>query len=174
MASGRPGALDKFLAGARRGPNGCLVHGDCVLSIVDCRSSICLSPAACCSLVLGMRRTLLIVTRAGRLRAALRALCGPGLRVLEARTGLSALLLCACRPVDLAVLDTEAPGMDPPTLLAKLSGAFPALPILTVTSRDGAATLAERIREALDAAAPRKQPAVESAIGAGSAERRPA
>jgi len=121
-----------------------------------------------------MRRSLLIVTRAGHLRAALKPLRAAGLRVLEARTGLSALLLCACRPVDLAVVDTEAPGMDWRTLLAKLSGAFPALPVLTVTSRDDAAALAERIREALDAAAPRKQPAVEGAVGASSAGRRSA
>ncbi len=110
-----------------------------------------------------MRRTLLVVTRPANLNAALRRFRGPGLRVLEAQTGLAALLLCACRPVDLAVMDMEAPGMDWPKLVGKLSAAFPALPVLGITSRDDAAELSERIREALDAPARRKQPAAEPA-----------
>ncbi len=109
-----------------------------------------------------MRRTLLVVTRPANLNAALRTFRGPRLRILEAQTGLAALLLCACRQVDLAIMDMEAPGMDWPKLIGKLSAAFPALPVLGITSRDDTAALSARIREALESPATRKQPGAET------------
>jgi CheY-like chemotaxis protein len=117
-----------------------------------------------------MRRTLLALTPSAKLRAALQPLRRTGVRVLEARTGIAALWLCASRPVDLAVLNFEEPGMDWPKLVEKLSSAFPGLPVVAMTERDEPADVTDRIHEAL-AAAPRKQPLAQC-TSAGAAQQR--
>jgi CheY-like chemotaxis protein len=119
-----------------------------------------------------MSHTLLTLTSTANLRTALKPLRGAGLRVLQARTGLAALLLCACRPVDVAVMNLEEPGMDWPKLREKLFAAFPGLPVVAITERDEPELLAQRIRETIDAAAPRKHPATQQASGTGSVHRR--
>jgi CheY-like chemotaxis protein len=121
-----------------------------------------------------MSHTLLALTSTANLRAALKPLRGSGLRVLQARTGLAALLLCACRPVDVAVVNLEEPGMDWPKLREKLFAAFPGLPVVAITERDEPELLAQRIRETIKAAAPRKHPTTEHGSGTGSAYQRQA
>jgi DNA-binding NarL/FixJ family response regulator len=121
-----------------------------------------------------MTHTLLALTGTANLRAALKPLRGSGLRVLQARTGLAALLLCACRPVDVAVMNLEEPGMDWPRVREKLCAAFPGLPVVAMTERDEPELLAQRIRETIEAVAPRKHPLAEHASAAGSAHRRSA
>ncbi|HVX67493.1 MAG TPA: hypothetical protein VHA11_12860 [Bryobacteraceae bacterium] len=121
-----------------------------------------------------MTHTLLALTSTTNLKTALKPLRSAGLRVLQARSGLAALLLCALRPVDVAVVNLEEPGMDWPKLREKIFAAFPGLPVVAITERDEPELLARRIRETIESAAPRKQVTTEQASSAGSAYERPA
>ena len=88
----------------------------------------------------------------------MKSLRGPELAVAEAESGLGALFTCAARPVDLLVIDVETPGMHWPTLVEKLSTAFPALAILTFSGRRDREALLTIVSERLEHAAARKEP----------------
>ncbi len=92
------------------------------------------------------------------LRSALKPLRGPDVRVLQTLTGLGALIICASQAIDLLVVDLETPGMAWPTLLEKLSTAFPEMPVVSTAARDDAIAVGERIREAFDSTLRRKRP----------------
>jgi CheY-like chemotaxis protein len=79
-------------------------------------------------------RTVLVVSPRAKIRAAARGLARPSLAVLEATTGLGALVVCAAHAVDLVLLDETAPGMDAPRLIQKLSDAFPDLAVEAVSA----------------------------------------
>lgn len=98
-------------------------------------------------------RTVLLVSPQPKLRSAVRALAGPGLRILDCATGLAGLVICAADAVDLVLLDESAPGMDAAQLAQKLLGAFPGLAV-----QPAAADLAPQIAAYLESAA-RKAPA---------------
>lgn len=105
-----------------------------------------------------MRRTLVFVSRDAKVRSALKSLRGPELAVAETESGLGALFTCAARPVDLLVIDIDTQGMHWPTLVEKLSTAFPALAILTVSAKRDREALPALVRERLDHTATRKEP----------------
>jgi DNA-binding NarL/FixJ family response regulator len=119
-----------------------------------------------------MRRTVVLVSRDAKVRSALKSLRGPELAVAETASGLGALFTCAARPVDLLVIDVETPGMHWPTLLEKLSTAFPALAILTLSGRRDGETLLTVVNERLESAVSRKEPGRACVAVAQFAERR--
>ncbi len=106
-----------------------------------------------------MRRTIIIVSKDPRVHAVLKTMRNPGLRLIEAPTGLSALFLCASQPVDSVVIDLDTPGMDWQRLVEKLGQAFPLLPVLTLAGGKAEGGVAQRLLEALDSVLARKQPA---------------
>ncbi|MGD0199569.1 MAG: response regulator [Bryobacteraceae bacterium] len=115
-------------------------------------------------------RTVLIVSPDRRVRSALKSLGRPDLRILEAASGLAALVICASVPADLVAIDRSVPDMDTLRLIEKLSGAFPDMPVMTFPAGDTTATVRENLTALLESAVCRKQPAL--AYAAPSAVRR--
>ena len=105
-----------------------------------------------------MRRTVVVVSKDPKVHSVLKTLRSPSLRLLEAPTGLGALFLCASQPVDSLVIDPDTPGMDWPRLTEKLAQTFPALPVVTLAAGQDESRLAQRLQNALESTASRKQP----------------
>lgn len=100
-----------------------------------------------------------------------------GFRVVAVSGGLEALALCACREVDLMLVDLALVRISAEELICTLRDRFPALPIIGVSSDPARtrpaglmdllvkpldpAAVAASVRRAL-ACAPKKQPGVET------------
>ena len=119
------------------------------------------------------RRTILIADPKPEIRQFVKnALRGEEWRVIEARGGLEALCVCACRPVDLLLIAKDLPGIDGVRVVEKLSHPFPTLRVLYLGGGEDAIgkpldadDLRERIGRALESATIRKSPANEAASG---------
>jgi len=79
-------------------------------------------------------------------------------RVLEARDGLQALSVCACRAVDLLLIANDLPGIGANALAQKLALPFPGTPVLELRESEEGGALRERIRQALGDAGGRRPP----------------
>lgn len=122
--------------------------------------------------------TVLIVVPDRKARGWLRTLLrAEGFRVLSVSGGLEALALCACRAVDLVLVELELVRVSAEALVATLRDRFPALPIVGLCgdpARPRPAGLADVLPKPLDpaalaacvrrtlACAPRKQPGIET------------
>jgi CheY-like chemotaxis protein len=107
--------------------------------------------------------TVLVVDRRAVVRSSVRdSLEVAEYRVLEARDGLQALCVCACRPVDLLLIASDLPGIGAGALAQKLALPFPDTPVLSLEEKEEAETLRQRVRTALDART-RRRPAVSCA-----------
>ncbi|MEK7408604.1 MAG: response regulator [Acidobacteriota bacterium] len=114
-------------------------------------------------------KSILVVDDERRSRSLLKsALRERGYRVLGAASGLEALAVCACRPIDLLLAKPEMPGIDGRQLAEALARPFPGLPVLYFRQPD-AATLIRDVEEALAAPPPKKEPG--SAVGPPAAAR---
>jgi CheY-like chemotaxis protein len=105
-----------------------------------------------------MSRTVVVVSKDPKVHLLLKSMRGPELRVVEAASGLVALFVCASQAVDALVIDLDTPGMEWPRLVEKLSQAFPALPVITLSATQAEGELAAKLDDAFAAAAQRKQP----------------
>ena len=81
-----------------------------------------------------------------------------GYRVFGAASGLEALAVCACHPIDLLLAKPGMPGIGGRQLAEALARRFPALPVVYLGQSDAAALLGE-VEEALAAPPPKKGPA---------------
>jgi CheY-like chemotaxis protein len=106
-----------------------------------------------------MKRTVVVVSKDQKVHSVVKTLRSPSLRLLEAPSGLGALFLCASQPVDSLVIDLDTPGMDWPRLMEKLTQTFPALPVVTLAAGGDEGALTQRLHDAFDSGASRKQPA---------------
>lgn len=108
--------------------------------------------------------TVLVVDPRAGVRSSVRdSLQQAEYRVLEARDGLQALCVCACRPVDLLLISADLPGIGAGALAQKLALPFPDTPVLPLDDKEEGETLRERIRIALDARTPRRPVAAHAA-----------
>lgn len=94
--------------------------------------------------------TVLVVGRRAARSAARASLEEAAYRVLEARDGLQALCVCACRPVDLLLIDNDLPGIGAGALAQKIALPFPDTPVLPLEEKEAGESLRERVRTALD------------------------
>ena len=106
-----------------------------------------------------MMRTVVVVSTRPKVHSAVKTLRTPGLRLIEAPSGLVALFLCASERVDSLVIDLDTPGMDWPRLMEKLTQTFPALPVVTLPAGEDESRMRERLQTAFNSVASRKQPA---------------
>ncbi len=82
-----------------------------------------------------MERAVLVVDGDRKLRAAVRKILREaGYRVFEAATGLEALVICACRPIDLMLTELALSGIGGIQLAEAVRERFPSVRILGMSA----------------------------------------